>query len=251
MMDDQNQQQAVQSFVNHMLKYTLRLVTLDERGKPLSGIAGGFMIEAGRDLRVVSAGHVLGRIEPWVIEVAQASSTETLCFSISKIQVGGRVARLPSGETIDVDLAWGAIDREAIYRQLSADGRMDPAQIDLPFYSGPLDAEPSTQEAYGFASWSRVEFLEDKRTLIREAAYECCMQFAGRDRATNLYTFRLAREHQGHGYYRGASGSPIADSTGKIVSIVTGGNEAENVIYGAALSAYSRIFDSESHAAGY
>ena len=135
---------------------------------------------------------------------------------------------------------------DVISQQLTEDGRIDPTKIEMPRYLGPLDEEPSTQEAYGFASWSQVEFIEDKAALIRDAAYECFMEFVGSDKDKNLYTFRLSRKHQGHDYYFGASGSPIADSTGKIVSIVIGGSEAENAIYGTALSDYSRIFTSES-----
>ena len=246
-MDDPNLQKRVTDFVNHMLNYTLRLVNLDKKGQQPERVASGFMVQVGKKLRVVSAGHALGTMERWVLEATQASETETLCFSLTNIHVVDKVVKLPNGETIDVDLAWGEIDLDVISQQLTEDGRMDPTKIEMPLYLGPLDEEPSTQEAYGFASWSRqVVFIEDRATLIRNAAYEYFMEFVRRDKATNLYTFRLSRKHQGNDYYYGASGSPIADSTGKIVSIVIGGSKAEDAIYGTALSDYSRIFTSES-----
>ncbi len=123
---------------------------------------------------------------------------------------------------------------------------MNPTNIDLPRNLGPLDEEPSTQEVYGFASWSQVELIEDNATLFRNEAYECFMEFVERDQVTDLYTFKLSREHQGHDYYHGASGAPIADPTGKIVSIVIRGCEAGNLIYGTALSDYSEFLTSES-----
>ena len=245
-MDDPNLQKRVTDFVNHMLNYTLRLVNLDKKGQQPERVASGFMVQVEKKLRVVSAGHTLGTMERWVLEATQASETETLCFSLTNIHFVDKVVKLPNGETIDIDLAWGEIDLDFISQQLTEDGRMDPTKIEMPLYLGPLDEEPSTQKAYGFASWSQVEFIEDKGVLVRDAAYECFMEFVGRDKATNLYTFRLSRKHQGHDYYFGASGSPIADSTGKIVSIVISGSEAENTIYGTPLSDYSRIFTSES-----
>lgn len=245
-MDDPNLQKGVTDFVNHMLEYTLRLVKLDERGLQPEGVASGFMVQVGKKLRVVSAGHALGTMERWYLEATQASETETLCFSLTNIHVVDKVVKLPNGETIDVDLAWGEIDPDALNQQLIENGRKDLTNIEMPRYLGPLDEKPSTQEVYGFASWSQVGFIEDKTILYRDAAYEFAMEFVGRDEATNLYTFKLSRKHQGHEYYRGSSGSPIADPTGKIVSIVIRGNEAENVIYGTALSDHSRIFTLES-----
>lgn len=245
-MDDPNLQKGVTDFVNHMLEYTLRLVKLDERGLQPEGVASGFMVQVEKKLRVVSAGHTLRTMERWYLETTQASETEILCFSLTNIHVVDKVVKLPNGETIDVDLAWGEIDPDALNQQLIENGRKDLTNIEMPRYLGPLDEEPSTQEVYGFASWSQVGFIEDKTILYRDAAYEFSMEFVGRDEATNLYTFKLSRKHQGHDYYRGSSGSPIADPTGKIVSIVICGSETDNAIYGTALSDYSRIFTSES-----
>ena len=244
-MDDPKLRNGVSDFVNHILKYTLRLVKLDSGNQPVS-IASGFMIPVGKKLRVISAGHTLGRMDRWVLEAAQAGETQTLCFLLTDIYVADELVKLPNGESIDVDLAWGEIDPDALMQQLRENGIMNPTNVDLPRYLGPLDEEPSTQEVYGFASWSQVELIEDNATLVRNAAYECFMEFVERDQVTDLYTFKLSREHQGHDYYRGASGAPIADPTGKIVSIVIRGCEAENLIYGTALSDYSELLTSES-----
>ena len=110
-MDDPNLQKIVADFVNHMLKYTLRLVNLDKKGQQPERAASGFMVQVGKKLRVVSAGHALGTMERWVLEATQASETETLCFSLTNIHVVDKVVKLPNGETIDVDLAWGEIAR--------------------------------------------------------------------------------------------------------------------------------------------
>lgn len=42
------------------------------------------------------------------------------------------------------------------------------------------------------------------------------------DQDGHMNIFRLARSHQGDEYYRGASGSPIADPEGQITSILIG-----------------------------
>jgi hypothetical protein len=52
------------------------------------------------------------------------------------------------------------------------------------------------------------------------------------------YTFSLSGDHKGHAYYQGASGAPIAAPDGTIVSMLIGGREETNSIYGANLSRY-------------
>jgi len=82
--------------------------------------------------------------------------------------------------------------------------------------------------------------------LERRPAYEIGMEFSGEHPSEAAYVFKLARPHQGHDYYEGASGAPIADPTGKIVSVVLGGNPDANVIYGAKLANYAGLIGEDS-----
>ena len=61
------------------------------------------------------------------------------------------------------------------------------------------------------------------------------MDFEGTDEKYDPYRFKLARNHQGHKYYCGSSGSPIADLSGKIVAIVVCGSAVDNAILGFPL----------------
>ena len=59
-----------------------------------------------------------------------------------------------------------------------------------------------------------------------------------------FYTFLLDRSHQGHDYYGGASGSPIVDPEGKIVSILLGSpEEPTDIIFGLLLKDYIHLLD--------
>lgn len=66
------------------------------------------------------------------------------------------------------------------------------------------------------------------------------MTFSGSN-SEGLYVFKLARLHQGHPYYQGASGAPIAGPDGTIVSMVLQGCEKTNEIYGLPLAQYTRL----------
>lgn len=60
------------------------------------------------------------------------------------------------------------------------------------------------------------------------------MKYTGRVNEHGLYVFSIPK-HQGHPYYKGASGSPIIDPEGRIFAILTGGCETNNELYGYPL----------------
>jgi hypothetical protein len=82
--------------------------------------------------------------------------------------------------------------------------------------------------------------------LIREFACEVGMSLRARDPLTGVLTFDLARKHQGHKYYRGASGAPIADSAGHIVALLLGGDSVSDVLWGVELARFRSPLRPES-----
>ena len=98
---------------------------------------------------------------------------------------------------------------------------------------------------YGFAASNRMEYHPAASILLREPSYELYMDYAGLD-ANGLYVFKLARDHQGHGYYEGASGAPIADGTVQIVSMVIAGSQEEGTILGLPLASYHTVIGKTS-----
>jgi hypothetical protein len=58
------------------------------------------------------------------------------------------------------------------------------------------------------------------------------MTYIGLTEDGSMYEFQLSRPHQGAAYYQGASGSPIVDPEGKIVSMLLGGDPKRNILHG-------------------
>jgi len=69
------------------------------------------------------------------------------------------------------------------------------------------------------------------------------MEYFG-EKDEGVYRFRLSGQHKGHKIYRGSSGAPIVDYSGEIVSIVVGGCERDNEIYGVPINKYEHIIGS-------
>lgn len=273
--------QAAQAFVDQWIRRTTRLVRFTSEGK-IGGIASGFIVRQQGRYFLISAGHAFWTGAEWFLEAnynletasgGMASAEEVILIQLGPAQLVSAITlsdlekllaeeaskdepatfSLPDVQGIcpeskpgmPLDIAWVELDMEAIMKRAKDAGKY----ITLEVYPGPLDQEPSHEEAYGFASMSRVvdehHELYNLRILAREAAYEVCMQFENIDEQHDLYCFSLAREHQGDKYYYGSSGSPIADLSGTIVAVVVCGSKASNSIFGFPLKRIAHLLHLE------
>ncbi|HET9212464.1 MAG TPA: hypothetical protein VFR03_18815 [Thermoanaerobaculia bacterium] len=263
-------QSTIQKFVNQMTRVTVRLVRVTSRGA-FEGIASGFIVKSHEGYFLISAGHAFWSGAQWLLETNYNTSSETLLIPLGSAQLisatefsdlerllseeasAGELNALGLPALVEdcyeskvgeaMDIAWVKINLDALRVELAKAGELVNAILDLDVYTGPLDAEPSTVELYGFASFSHVQVEEHPhvRLLDRGVAYEIGMEYDGLDARYDLYRFKLSRAHQGHNYYHGSSGSPIADSSGLIVAIVVCGSTSENIIFGFPLKRIARL----------
>ncbi len=135
-------------------------------------------------------------------------------------------------------------DVARLQQEFQKDARLKGHKLEFSFYRGPLDQTPAlNDEPYTFAAWNRALIIPAGVTLVeRSASYETCMAYTGSN-PDGRYVFKLARAHQGHEYYRGASGAPIVSPEGVIVSMVLGGCEKKNEIYGLPLAKYTPLLN--------
>lgn len=142
------------------------------------------------------------------------------------------------------DAATAIINHDDL-RALAIDAAERARTIVLPLYRGPVDRTPTPSVAYAFSAANRDELDRNIDVMFREIASEFALELVA-DRASNMFEFSLARAHQGHDYYRGASGAPIVDEEGGIVALVASGEEADKYshgcIFGVGFAAVCRHF---------
>jgi hypothetical protein len=230
-MVTKDEREGAQAFVDRMLVNTQRLMLIEN--DRFKSAASGIIVKIGERYFLLSAGHVLIESGTWIIETnAQIWPPKML------------VLRVPDPVAFDStkeDFGWAEINLPAIMARFRQDLTIGHAELVVPYYQGPLDVEPTSDMPYGFASYKAVEYHACISKLWREFRYEINMQFAGLDDRNGLYRFRLNRAHQGHDYYYGCSGAPIADVMGRIVSLVIEGQEdpKEGIIWGTPLARYA------------
>ena len=233
-MIDSNPEQA---FVEHMLRYTVRLVRNPTTLEAESGIGSGVLLDRPAGLVLVTAGHNFDRPGLWTLETRIEVAEQTLMLSIPNPQRLAQVD-LETGESSDLDVAWARLNLEVLRGAPELKGKT----LALDVYRGPIDGTPSADHYYGFASYSQAELHSNLNRLVRDAAWELGMTYEGTTE-TGLHEFRLSGPHKGHKYYEGASGAPIADETGQIVSILVSGVKENDVLYGFPIHRVAELID--------
>ncbi|MCK9316534.1 MAG: hypothetical protein M0Q48_10400 [Verrucomicrobia bacterium] len=240
-----------QKFLNQILSFCINLVrfeSMDKIEEP-AGWATGFIVLHNGIKYLLTAGHVAEKNTTWYWESPLINEKERHVvqipvgpFQLMKIGKIGKSAE----EATDVDFAWCKFSRiEQEYqkkcKELILQGISKKDEWEQKYYQGPLDKDPIlNNEPYSYAAWNRAEMFTCDATLKRYPSYETDMTYVGKDEQ-GIYFFKLIEKHKGHDYYRGASGAPIVDHEGAIVSMVLGGDEANNLIFGAPISEYSKI----------
>ena len=231
-----------QRFVEVLSETTVKLVRLDDTGAMPVDEASGVIVPCGGSYFLLSAAHALkeGR---WLLETGLTLRRSTLMLPLNA-PVWTELHHLSpdTSYSVDLDFAWCKLDLQSVSEAMRQ-GALDTGKqdVELPLYKGPLDSEPETDVPYGFASWRHAGFHEGIRGLERELVVELGMRFTGFDDSAQLHTFELSGVHKGHDYYRGVSGSPIADPTGRIVALVAKGDSDKNLIYGFPVARYASL----------
>jgi hypothetical protein len=232
-------QSAEQAFLDHMIALTVRVVQNAATFEKNGSIGSGVLLQRPAGIVLLTAGHNFDRPGAWTLECTVHVSGKTVTLPIPAPQRLLDID-LATGETRRLDVAWSWLDLEGYRRTLRELGLRQKAQFTL--YRGPIDGEPVADSPYGFASYSRVRLDANLSQLDVAPAFEIEMEYRGMDEH-GLHEFALARPHQGDDYYCGASGAPIADETGRIVSILVSGLQAENVLFGFPLSRIAPLID--------
>ncbi|MBS1683226.1 MAG: hypothetical protein JSS76_00620 [Bacteroidetes bacterium] len=210
-----------QRYIDHLLKVTFRICHWNEEGA-LIGRSSGFMYKKNENspILVITAGH---------------NTPPDGSFIETSHMHNGQTAALLAGhfnvfyEEDGIDYAYSILPVETIQKSLENDMAFEFKVYNMPFVKAVKD------EAYGFAVKNNYEFVRSGNTLVLPQ-YLCTELYLTLDEQDEHINYFLpSRTINTHEYYRGASGSPIADVEGRICSILIGGTEPRKHLKGFRL----------------
>ncbi|HWA27432.1 MAG TPA: hypothetical protein VG734_17385 [Lacunisphaera sp.] len=233
---------AGRTLIDQLLGLTFNLVQADDPIHPTapSDLASGFLIAKAGQLYLLTAGHVANQRRPWFWEFPLEAHRGCLLvplgpfirYAAAAISPGGGMV-IQGGRVPAADFAWAPFDPVALSAKLRAfPGPKAPLTYE--YYHGPLDQPPQSGSTCVLAAQNRATLYHGRLTYLHR---EPCVQdlvFQSTN-AKGHHMFHPSGGHQGHDFYRGASGAPIMNETGHLVSMLIGGDEKVHEIYGQPL----------------
>lgn len=200
-----------QKFIDLMLKVTFRICNWDKDGK-LTSRSSGFLYKKSQSspILVITAGHGTP-LEGAFIETTYVYKNQIAVLNAGKFNV--------FYQQDGIDYAYSELSLELIQKSIEPGMSFEFTCYKEPFVNAFKD------EVYGFAVRNNYEFVNMGNALIAPPylCHELYLELEKQDEHINY--FKPSRPIQEHEYYAGASGSPIADPTGKICSILIGGTD--------------------------
>lgn len=234
-----SEQSALQALVDLCLANTLALIRVDAPGRGC-----GIAIRSGKDVRVVTARHVIGDGD-WAIEATSGrprvteASLRFVPFA-ERINLMIRLAPDPLAlKRSTQDITWSLP-----LLGVSDDGKSEDGRWRLPIYAGPLTRSFAEDDAYVFAAAVHDEHHANAHAVRREVVYEAYLEFAGL--AGGHSKLKLARPHRGDEVFRGVSGAPVMDAVGRVVGVLVGGVPSEHLLLAASLAQFIAEMDESS-----
>lgn len=211
---------SIEKFKTLLREHTFRLLNKNDKGE-LTGFASCFVWQSDPTQIpvIITAGHGL--------ELTGA------LIETSKKNADGQPLLLDAGDfkifySDDIDFAHSKMPLKVIkYLKKNKD-------VNIPCYIEEI-GKPILNEDYGFSMVNNFEFMKSGEKLLLPR-YECSevgMKFILED--SGCYYFKTVSNLKDDDYYSGASGSPIADREGRIVSILTGRSYDGTYLKGACL----------------
>lgn len=205
------------------------------------GTASGCLVNY-RDRRfILTASHVvkLGSSD-WVIELGRDEKKGTEIFRPACFLYLGEMRR-GTGEITDADFCYAEVptDLDPTFRHLTPIGPKSEKRLRHIFDLSAV-GKPDANEVYGFSGNIHPE-LHGTHALVTEATVYPGLRFDKSDGP--FYDFKLPVTHPGDDFFEGCSGAPIVDIRGRLVALVSGGDKAESIIHGIALSRYKFAID--------
>ncbi len=246
-MDTPDPSDAGRTIIDQLLALTFNLVRVNDPERPTEpvGLASGFVIDKAAKQYVLTAGHV-ARSGPWFWECPLDLAEGCLLVPMGPFMqfASGKIS--PRGEfdfdqsvVPAADFAWAPFEPKAIGEKLKS--FKEPKQpITFEYYHGPLDRTIAPGETCVLAAHSRGTIEALRLTYLRRDACIQDLEFQSTNDKGH-HVFKPAGGHQGHAFYRGASGAPIAKSDGVIVSMLIDGSDSGDEIWGQPLPSIAHL----------
>jgi hypothetical protein len=221
---------------------------LNQEGLPIDSASGCFIKGPEKDF-FVTVSHATGNQGRWAFDVRWDPEVgQTLTYQLGNMMFF-KTGKLGISFPKNLDFSYREIPKNvnSFLQILTENGEVKLSRKRLKLNIGDITVA-NKNLSYGFFGQVPVDEYNETTDLVGVEAFINSPTFIGGLRfekkveSGDYLKFSLPGEHPGHDKFGGTSGAPILDSQGRLVSLVRGGNEDENVIYGLNLYKHKAVF---------
>jgi hypothetical protein len=221
-----------QDWLRWTLVTSVPLRHLEESGQPVGIASGCLVITAGRKF-ILSACHaVQPESKGWAIEIGFDREKGTEMYWPKSFMYMAEMLK-GSGILDHIDFCFSevAMDVESIYAHRTPYSVSDVRARHI--FRIEDFAEPNLADIFAFAGEVKPE-MHGSGAFATEMNVYPGLRFLRSEGAYHL--FKLPVEHPGHASFRGCSGAPIVNMEGRVVALVSTGDQEKGIISGIAIS---------------
>lgn len=222
---------------------SVQLVRLDEKRLP-TGIASGCLIDYSGKRILLTVSHATGDQRNWAIQQKYVPGCGTCNHQLGAMNFLAK-ATLSNPTLEDVDFSYVEVPSDFIaYRQeIEPPSNSVKSETPIDVHSPSLLDAPDDAEEFGFCGMVKptAENHFGNNYFGGEIRVYDRLEFLRTE--DNYHFFKLPFAHPGHEHFRGCSGAPIMDKSGRVVALVCGGCEATSEVRGISVKAYKTPID--------
>lgn len=233
-------------FQKKLFLSSVPLVRLDNERLPTNGASGCLIDYRGKRV-LLTVSHATGDQGNWAIEMKYVPGKGMCNHQLGAMNFLRKLTLSTDSisEFKDVDFSYVEVPSTLLaYRQeidVGTSAVKSETQIDV-LTPGLLD-EPDPEENFGFCGTVLLvrEHHHGQEYLSGEIRVYDGLRYLRTEE--DYHFFELPFQHPGDEHFKGCSGAPIIDSSGRFVALVCGGCENTNEIWGISVKAYKTAID--------
>ncbi|MCL7931353.1 hypothetical protein [Halomonas llamarensis] len=222
---------------------SVQLVRLNEKSLP-AGIASGCLIDyLGRRI-LLTVSHATGDQGNWAIQQKYVPGRGTCNYQLGAMNFLAK-ATLSNPTLEDVDFSYVEVPSSFIaYRQeIEASDNSVKSEKPINVHSPSLLDEPDNSEEFGFCGMVMPSAENHFGQVYFGGEIRVYDQLRFLRTEDDYHFFKLPFSHPGHDHFKGCSGAPIMDRSGRLVALVCGGCQHTSEVWGISVKAYKTPID--------
>lgn len=222
---------------------SVQLVRLDEQMLPCS-IASGCLIDYLGKRLLLTVYHATGDQGNWAIQKEYVQEKGTCIHQLGSMNFLAKATPSePKLEAVDFSYVEVPTDFIAYRQEINVTTYSVETKTAITVHTPSLLDEPEKDQEFGFCGMVIPTLEKHSGQAYLGGDIRMYDQISFLRTKDNYHFFRLPFSHPGHEYFKGCSGAPVIDKSGRLVALVCGGCEKSNEIWGISLKAYKTPID--------